>query len=241
VGEFDLAIRVEDAKRITLAFEQAQDRARSVAAGYRGTIRIALTDGIDQARLATLLALSREEAPEVCIRLFETPLAHLVNGLNSDLFDAGLALNKEAGSEIVATPVWHDPLVVALPARHPLLAFKQVPLCEAINHPLVLCHPDICEGCSRQIGGLLRSVTTEPRVAEYVNTHTLMMTLVAAGYGAGFSSAGHLVSCRRADVVVRPLADERAFLTTYVLRPAGEATASLLQFIERAERIGREP
>ena len=232
-------IFLEDAQRIALAVDQAQARMRAAAEGYHGTLRIALSDGIGPARLSELLALCREEAPDVRIRLFELPLGQLLSGLSMDLFDAGLALAGEVGDEIVALPLWQDPLVVAVPTRHPLLAFKEVPLHEAVNYPLVLCHPEVCEGCSRQCERLLRLVAVQPQVAEYVTTHDLMLALVAAGYGVGFSSAAHMVGCRRADVVVRPLADPTASLTTYLLRPAGAVTGPLVQFIDRAERVGR--
>ena len=46
---------------------------KAAAHGYRGTLRIALSDGIALPRLATLLAQCREKEPEVEIRLFEIP------------------------------------------------------------------------------------------------------------------------------------------------------------------------
>jgi DNA-binding transcriptional LysR family regulator len=91
--------------------------------------------------LSTLLALCRQEAPQVNIRLSEMPIAQLVHGLNSDLFDAGFAMIDDVGAGIIATPVWVDPLMVALSARHPLLVFKEVPLEEVVRYPLVLCDP----------------------------------------------------------------------------------------------------
>ena len=233
-------VLLEDARRVLLAFEQAQTNARA-AANHRNTLRIALSGDMGQARLSALLALCREEAPRVGIRIFEAPLEQLVGGLRNDLYDAGFAfsLAGEVDSGIVATLVWRDPLVVALPARHPLLAFKEVPLEEVASYPLVLCDPQVCEGCSRQRERVLRTVDAQPTVAEYVTTHSLMLALVAAGYGVGFSSAAHLAGCHQADVVVRPLADETASLTTYLLRPEGEIMEPLRQFIDRVERVGR--
>lgn len=38
---------------------------------------------------------------------------------------------------------------------------------------------------------------------------------------------------------VRPLADETASLTAYLLRPEGEIMEPLRQFIDRVERVGR--
>ena len=42
--------------------DQARASVKSAAAGYRGRIRVALSDGIPQARLAALLAQSDEVA-----------------------------------------------------------------------------------------------------------------------------------------------------------------------------------
>lgn len=229
---------LQDARRVILAFEQAKANAKSAAAGYRRTLRIALSDDVARTRLSALLALCREEEPEVEIRLFETSFAQHLKGLQHDLYDAGFALAGEVNDRIVAEPVWQDPLVVAVPARHPLLAHKRVPLHEVVTHPLVLCHPEVCEGCSRQLEQLLRSVDAEPVVVERVASHDLMLALVAAGYGIGFSSAAHLEACHYADVVARPLADRSGVLTTYLLRSNTQPSEQLSNFIDRANRVG---
>lgn len=173
------------------------------------------------------------------IRLADVSLAQLSMGLQAGLFDAGLAMADEVGAEIVASPLWQDPYLVTMPARHPLLAYKSVPLKELMNYPLVLCDQQACAGCHQQGERLFRAVNVQPTVAEYVSTHSLMLVLVAAGYGVGFSSAAHLDGCARGDVVVRPLAEQEASLMTYLLRPAGEIMKPLQQFIDRADRVGR--
>ena len=75
-------------------------------------------------------------------------------------------------------------------------------------------------------------------VDEYITTHGLMLTLVAAGYGVGFSSAAHFAGCQQADVVARPLVDRTASLTTYLLRPERDMGKALRQFIDHAKRVG---
>ena len=47
--------------------------------GFHGQLRIALSDGITPSRLPALLAMCRQEEPEVDIRLFEVPLAQLTH------------------------------------------------------------------------------------------------------------------------------------------------------------------
>lgn len=229
---------LEDARRVLLCLEQAKTKVKAASTGYRGTLRIALSDGIARSRLTALLALCREEEPEVEIRLFEIPFSKQLKGLRNDLYDAGFALADEIEDGIVAEPVWHDPLVVAVPSRHPLLAYRHVPLDEVVNYPLVLCHPEVCEGCSQQLGRLLRSVDTQPIVAERVVTHDLMLTLVAAGYGVAFSSAAHLEVCHHKDVVARPLAGRSFMMTTFLLRPDNEPSEQLSNFIRRVNHVG---
>lgn len=44
---------------------------------------------------------------------------------------------------ITVEAVWSDPLVVAVPAWHPLLIHKRIPLREMLRYPLVLCDPKV--------------------------------------------------------------------------------------------------
>ena len=224
---------LDEAKRVLSAVDQAKASAKAAATGYRGTLRIALSDSIDPLRLAALLAQCREEEPDVEIRLFEVPLAEQTKGLRGGLYDAGLAQASEAREGIVVQSVWNDPLVIAVPARHPLLAHKRIALAELIRYPLVLCHPEICEGCYRQIERILRTVDAEPVVAEHAATFDLMMTLVAAGYGLSFANESHMMICRHPEVVARPLAGRPLMLTTYLLRPDTEPSEPLSRFVAR--------
>lgn len=228
-----------DAQRVLLTLDQAQTNVRAAAAGYRNIFRVALSSHIGKSRLPALLALSRKEAPEVTVRLFETTGAQLMIGLGSGLYDVGLTLADDGDAGFIATPLWEDPLMVVLPTRHPLLAYKELPLKEVVSYPLVLCDHKDSSGCTQQRERLFRSVAAQPVAVEYVASHSLMLTLVAAGYGVGFSTAGHLANRQHFDVVARPLAGQTAPLTTYLLRRDGEMAEPLRQFVNRAQRVGR--
>jgi DNA-binding transcriptional LysR family regulator len=81
-----------ETRRMLATLEQAISTTKAAATGYRGTLRIALSDGIAQPWFAALLALCREEEPDVEIRLFEVVLAEQIKGLRGNLYDAGFAL-----------------------------------------------------------------------------------------------------------------------------------------------------
>ena len=224
---------LKDVRRVFAALDQARVNVKAAASGYHGTLRIAVSDGIVPSRLAALLAQCRAEEPEVETRLFQTPFAQQVKGLRSDLYDVGFAQSNEVGDGILAEPVWHDPLVAAVPARHPLLIHKRIPLEDVLRYPLVLCHPEACEGCARQIERVLRTVDAEPIVIDRVTTRDMLITLVAAGYGIGLTSATNIEDFRHPEVVVRALAGRAVMLTTYLLHPDGEPSEPLRHFIER--------
>lgn len=167
-------------------------------------------------------------------RLSEVPLSEQLRGLRSVDFTIGFAHTAEVGDEIIAEPIWHDPLILAVPARHPLLAHKEVPLTKLASYPLVLCDPQVCEGYSRELTRLLRLLEQEPNVVEHASSLDMMLTLVGAGYGLGFTTAARLAVSHRADVVARPLAADSAVITTYLLRPHSDTSCPALErFITR--------
>lgn len=231
------ALLLEHVPRVFTALQQARDSVKAAASGFHSQLRIALSDGITPSRLPALLALCRQEEPEVEIRLSEVPLSQQIKGLHDDLYDVGFAQSNEVGDGIVAEAVWSDALVVAVPARHDLLKYKRIPLEEVLRFPLVLCDPQVCEGHARQIERMLRRVDMEPLVAERVASCDLMMALVSAGFALGFTGAAHIAASRDPGVVARPLAGRSPQLTTYLLRPAGEPSETLAHFIERVQAI----
>lgn len=225
---------LEHVPRVFAAVTQARDSVRAASSGFQGQLRIAISGGVSQVRLSALLSLCREEEPDTDIRLDEIPQAQQFRGLETDLYDAGFSQSSEVGESLIAIPAWNDPVVVAVPARHPLLIHKKLPLDEVLRYPLVLCDPDVCEGCSRQLARVLRRTDREPIVAEQVASQDLMVTLVAAGYGVGFSTTTQVSTSGHPDIVTRPLAGRTPMLTTYLIHRIGDPSETLRRFVERA-------
>ncbi|ARP82349.1 hypothetical protein CAL12_17010 [Bordetella genomosp. 8] len=147
---------LEHVPRVFAALQQARDSAKAAVNGFHHQLRLAISDGIPPSRFSTFLALCREEDPEIEIRLFEVPLVQHIKGLHDDLYDLGFARSNHVDDGLIAEAVWDDLLVVAVPARHPLLMYKRIPLEEVLGHPLVLADPQACE----------RTSTLEPPATE---------------------------------------------------------------------------
>lgn len=228
---------LEHARRVLAALQQARDSVKAAAKGFHGQLRVAVSDGITPSRFPPLLAHCRQEEPEVEIRFFEVPLSQQIKGLHDDMYDIGFAQSDEVGDGIVAIPAWRDTLMVAVPARHPLLIHKRIPLDELLRYPLVLCDLRLCEGHARHVDRILHRVDMEPLVAERVASCDLMMAIVSAGFALGLTGATQIAAGRELGVVARPLATRVPPLTTYLLRREGEPSEVLARFIDRVQAI----
>lgn len=227
----------EHVPRVFTAVQQARDSVRAAANGFHSQLRVALSDGVLPSRFSSFLALCRQEEPEIEIRLSEVPLAQQIRGLHDDLYDLGFACSDEVGDGIISQSIWNDPLMVAVPARHPLLSYKRIPLEEVLHYPLALGDLHACEGYSRQIERVLRRVDQEPMIAERVASVDLMMALVAAGFALSLAGASQIAASHEQNVIARPLAGHTPMLTTYLLRLDSEPMEPLARFIQRVSNL----
>ncbi len=228
---------LEHVPRVFASLQQAQDSVKAATNGFHGQLRIAFSDGVTPSCFSALLALCRQDEPEIEIRLSEVPLSQQIKGLQDDLYDVGFGQSDEVGDGLAAEPVWNDPLMAAVPARHPVLSYKHVPLDELLRYPLALSDTNTHEGHARQVERVLRRANQEPLVVERVASFDMMMTLVSAGFALGLAGASQIAASRESSVVARPLDGGSHMLTTYLLRVAGEPSDALARFIDRVYAV----
>jgi len=232
---------LKDVRCLFIKLDRAKENVRAISSGCRGSLRIAVSDSVVGPKLSAFLAQCREDVPEVEIRVTETTLAEQRHGLRSGHFHVGFAHTPEVGPGIVADPMWSDPIVLAMRSRHPLLAFKEVPLEELKNHSLLMCDSEDFEGFRTELLRLLGGLDVETYVAETVASNDMMFTLVAAGYGVGFTTTARVKGSGHSDIVARPVQIDNAVMTTYLLRQeGGNWPVCLDDFIVRLREVINE-
>jgi len=219
---------LKEARRLLSVMKQVRENVKAVASGLRGSLHIAVSDGVIDPRLSAFLARCREEEPETEIHLSEVTLSEQLRGLRSGDFVLGLACTAEVGEGIAAESVWQDALFATVPIRHPLLTYKAIPLPALVDYPLILYDPQHCEGYYRELIRLLRPLEGDLNIIEYAASQDMMLALVGAGYGIGFITANRFALCHCPHVIIRPLKVDSAVLTTYLLRPSEESIPALL-------------
>jgi len=218
---------LQDARRLLTTLEQTREHVKAVAAGMRGNVHMAISHEVIDPRLSDFLARCREEEPEIAVHVSEVPLAEQLHGLRDGDFLLGLAQSGDVGADIIAEPLWQDRLVVAVPARHPLLAYQSISLHALAEQPLILCAPLLQELGCEWFCTLCHGEHAPPVVAQ-TTSQEMMLALVGAGYGLGFIAANRLALCRYPHVVSRPLMEDCALVTTYLLRLHEETPSALL-------------
>lgn len=136
----------------------------------------------------------------------EAPTAQLRAKLGSGSLDAIVVSLPFAESDILVQPLFDEPLVLLLPAGHPLVLAAELTLSALADQPLVL----MAEGhCLRaQVLGLFAAQGLCPQVALTVESLESLRNLVAAGQGLGIvpRSAASPALCERQRLQVKPLA-----------------------------------
>ncbi|GHU35142.1 LysR family transcriptional regulator [Betaproteobacteria bacterium] len=229
----------EEARRMLAFMEDARLRVRSAEQGYRGQLRIGLTDRLAQPPLIQLLARCREEEPLTKIKTFEMTVSEMVEALNSDQIDAGFTIHPEPGKELHKEVVWWDRFAVVIPRNHPLLSFAKIPLREVTRYPLLVFHPKFCSGGHDILQRRLFNALSSPRIAEYVSGHEPMIMLAAAGYGIGVGLESQITLYRHPDVIVRPVADDAPTPATFMVIADKPPSDELIHFITRVQKIGQ--
>ncbi|EPZ6036670.1 LysR family transcriptional regulator [Pseudomonas aeruginosa] len=229
----------DEARRILNMLEDAQSRVRAAEKGYRGRLRIGLTDSLAQPYLTKLLARCREEEPLTEVKIVEMTVSEMVKALVHDQIDAGFTVHTELSAGLVKEVVWTDRPIIAIPRNHPLLSLEKIPLQEVARHTLILCHPELCSGGYDVIHRWFYEATLPfPTNAEYVSGHEPMVMLVAAGYGIGIGLASQITLYNHPDVIVRPVTDDVPSTATFITLLDQPRPEALSRFIDRARQIG---
>ncbi|SNQ51866.1 conserved hypothetical protein [Frankia canadensis] len=119
----------------------AEDRALAVAARlaneYTGTLRLGTSRGLG-GRLEIVLEQIRHRAPHLAVELVGEPTQQRLDRVAAGTLDATFVRGTTTGPAHRAIPVWQEPLVVALPARHELGRRSDVALADLAHLPLGL-------------------------------------------------------------------------------------------------------
>ncbi|MEU0486119.1 LysR family transcriptional regulator [Streptosporangium sp. NPDC006013] len=245
VGLFDRSTRHV---RLTEAGERLLPEARAVLAAAERTRQVAAELALDLdsvlrlgtgpapgGRLYRVLDELTGLAPRLGVQLTKTALSGRLTGVRSGELHAALVRILDSAPELEMIPVWTDPLVVALPAEHPLAAHPALRLEQLGELPLRLAprennppfHHLISTAC--QVAGI------EPPLGPVFTTlqDTLAGIAVGAPSWTPFYPVAELPSVR--SIAFRELVEPR--VTTFLAVPQGPPAAPLRHLLAACAKV----
>ncbi|MGJ7489515.1 LysR family transcriptional regulator [Variovorax sp. ZT4R33] len=179
-------------------------RARAAAAGEVGRVRLAFVSTIGFEQLPVWVREFRALCPEVALELVEATGDVQIEAFARGEIDAGLMLHSPGfappGLERLA--VADEPLVLALPAAHPLARAERLVLADVLAEPLVMFPRRIVPSLHDAIVGLYHAAGRSPEVAQEAIQMQTIVNLVWGGLGVAWVPES-VTQFRRAGVVYR--------------------------------------
>jgi DNA-binding transcriptional LysR family regulator len=177
---------LEDARRILALSENAAETARRAERGEVGELRIGFTYSTPFTGIfASVINTYRKQFPHVALSLKEMSTIHQIQALNERALDIGFVRppNVEIPAAVQLTTLRYDPLMLVLPANHPLVHKTTVTAKELVHEYFVMFLQSAGTGTYPQIVRLCRDAGFEPKIAMEAREASTIIGLVAAGCG----------------------------------------------------------
>ncbi|KQP18324.1 LysR family transcriptional regulator [Pseudorhodoferax sp. Leaf267] len=179
-------------------------RAREAAGGEVGRIRLAFVSTVGFEQLPAWVRAFRAANPRVALELVEATGDVQLQAFERGEIDAGFMLHSPgfAPPALAHLQVATEPLVLALPAHHPLAAAERPAWPAVLAEPLVIFPRRIVPSLHDAVFGLYHAAGRLPVVAQEAIQMQTIVNLVSAGIGVAWVPES-VMQFRRQGVVYR--------------------------------------
>ena len=230
---------VDDARRALALLEEGVERARRTAQGLRGTLSIGFGGSPVYSLLPALVRRFREAVPNVEIRFRAMAVLRQIEALRDGEIDIGIVRLPVYDERVDTRFVYREPLVVALPAGHPLLAHSgSITVAQLAASRFVTYQPTRGFNFHADLHALCRLADFDPVIAHEAASTEAVVGIVACGEGVAIlpASAERLrmrgVAFRQLDVSAVP--DRLASVEFALAWHKFQTSPTASEFIQRA-------
>lgn len=231
-----------DARRLLDDAGQAVDRARRVARGELGRLRVGMINSAPfHPLIPQVIREFRSRYPHLALTLEEGTTPELASAVSLERVDVAFVrplLGSEPGvhSEVLLD----EPMVVALPSGHPLARRARVPLLALSIEPFVLFPRSVGAGLYDTILRSCLDAGFSPRVVQETRQVTSIVNLVAAGLGVSIVPSS-MQQVHTEGVSYRPLRPPAPSARLSLVYREGEQPPQLAHFIALTRQRVRAP
>lgn len=180
-----------DARRLLVELDDLVMRARGLAGGLEGRLRLGSSPSATFHPLVpSLVRALRQDRPRVRVELIERSTAALVEALVARELDA--AFVRPSGAlppRIESRVLVHEPLLAVFPEDHPLAHRKRITVAALLDLPLLLPSPDLGSSVRALVDRLAVAAGRPLQVAAHAGHAASLVHLAAAGMGVALVPA----------------------------------------------------
>ncbi|NML43588.1 LysR family transcriptional regulator [Ramlibacter sp. G-1-2-2] len=232
------AVLYKDAATLLRLAQQAARAAERTGKGEAGRVVVGYTAVSGYKLIPALLAEAGRRFPEIEIELMEAVSTEQLKALEEETIDLAFARPLHTAGAFRYHRVAREPMMLALPARHPLARKAKPRLADLAGQPLVMYSEKEGKYFHDKIAALFTASAAQPQYLHHIGqTHTIM-ALVAAGLGLAIVPAS-AQQLRFEHVVFRPLWRADVVAEIYLAwRPdaANPAAHTIREFILQTQR-----
>ena len=228
---------LQEARRVLAQTEVAVRTAKRAAAGGVGRLAVGFSEIAMWTALPTILRAYRDRYPEVEITFNERPIPRLFEGLAQGQFDVCCIPLPLPGNGLGYKIIADAPLIVALPAGHPLVKRRLVPLTALGREPFVSFPLSLK---TRLIDDLILATCSNagfaPRIVQEAEPLHTIIALVSAGIGVTLAP-GWVENFRHPGVVYRRITPAGPRFKLAVVWRAAMPSPTVTMFIALLEAM----
>jgi len=225
---------LEGARATLQQAERAATMARRAARGELGQLAIGFNASAPFVpQVARAIHDFRQAYPEVALQLTELPAAAQIEGLDDHLLDLGFMRSPAQPTlppGLAAQRLLRERLFVAMRPDHRLALRDGVHFSDLAGEPQILYAQDLSSGFTEELMGMFRAAGVEPLIAQRVREVTTLFSLAATGIGVTIL-AESICSLQSASLAYRPLIDDCATTSLWLLHRAGDMTLPCRHFM----------
>jgi DNA-binding transcriptional LysR family regulator len=171
------------AKRILQDLEHAKRSAQQTALGMEGRLELGFVSSATLSILPPALKRFRQRYPAVELEISELTSSAQLDAIRTGKLRIGIIRLPLRSSEVRIDTVYEEPLVVAMPVRHPLSKHDAITPQQLAERPLIFFPQQLMPELYAQLLTLFQRNNSLPRVSQHaVNLHTII-ELVASELG----------------------------------------------------------
>jgi DNA-binding transcriptional LysR family regulator len=228
-----------DARRILHEVNEATARAKRVASGQSGTLRVGFVESVSwHGVVPDSFREFRERQPDAELQLKPSSSAEQIEAVHSGRLDAGFVFTiAHIGRELVQLPVASLSLMLAAPKGHPLTKLKKLRLRDLSDAAFVwfprrespAYYDRLMHECFR--GGL-----KSPHIVQEAVNEATILSLVSCRLGVAFVSSATRWRCPES-VVVLPVMDLKLPLPLALIWRKDNVSPLLAKFVADVRQL----